>query len=265
MTDVIQSRAHLMQQISDHVRNGYRSWLIGTVPIERATAWAHKARTLYRTDEDRNRRARAKKHACGCAYLLLYPLDRCIQNPRLGWILLVTDGLHSAHTAESLKRAEDTPLELFGYTLVREPRPRRERPVWTWRMSRETYHDWRDRIVDTVRRGSPHDIRQMLRTLQGAPGFSGTRRQIKSLHRLMRNEWIPTHGKRKTQPEFPKIWYCRRMSVVRVPLDTYLRALASVRSDADFATPEVRPVAIHSQPDHPDVLFAHDQSQEIHN
>ena len=57
MTDVIQARAHLMQQVSDHVRNGYRHWVTGTVSLERARAWSEKAVKLYDVEQDRNRRA----------------------------------------------------------------------------------------------------------------------------------------------------------------------------------------------------------------
>lgn len=232
MTDVIQARAHLMQQISDHVRNGYRWWISGTVPLARASAWAEKARTLYRTDEDRNRRARARKLGRGSAYLLVYPLDRSIDTNRLGWLLLVTDGDHVAHRLEKLRRAEDHPVEIFGYTLVREPRAQSASPVWTWRMNRESYHAWRERIIDAVRRGSEFDVRQVLRTLQGAPGFSGIRGQVKALHRLLRYEWAAARGKRSEPPGLPKIWYCRRMSIVSVSLPAYLRALAQKRRDA---------------------------------
>lgn len=232
MTDVIQARAHLMQQIGDHVRNGYRWWTSGTVPLARAVAWAEKARTLYRTDEDRNRRARAKKQGRGSAYLLMYPLDRSLDNNRLGWLLLITDGDHVAHKLEKLHRAEDDPAEIFGYMLVREPRPDRASPVWTWRMSRETYQAWRERVIGTVRRGSAFDVRQLLKALQGAPGFSGVRGQIKALHRLIRHEWAATHGKRAKPPALPKIWYCRRMAVLSVTLPAYLRALAQSRREA---------------------------------
>jgi hypothetical protein len=232
MPNVIQARAHLMQQIGDHIRNGYRCWASGTVPLGRAVAWAEKARTLYRTDEDRNRRARAKKRGLGSAYLFMYPLDRSIDNNRLGWVLLVTDGDHVAHKLEKLHRAEDDSLEIFGYALVREPRSERASPVWTWRFNPETYHAWRETIIDTVRRGSAFDVRQLLRRLQGAPGFSGIRAQIKALHRLIRYEWTAAHGKRSVPPALPRIWYCQRMTVVSVSLAAYLGALAQKRRQA---------------------------------
>lgn len=232
MSDVIQARAHLLQQIGDHVRNGYRWWVSGTVPLKRAQAWTEKARTLYRTDEDRNRRARAKKAGRGSAYLMMYPLDRSLDNDRLGWVLLVADGDHVAHKLERLHRTENTPVELFGYSLVREPRPEKASPVWTWRMTRATYEAWRERIIDAVRRGSAFDVRQVLRTLQGAPGFAGIRGQVKALHRLIRYEWTATYGKRSEPPALPKIYYCRRMTVVSVSLPAYVRALAQKRREA---------------------------------
>ena len=233
MSDVIQARAHLMQQIGDHVRNGYRWWCTGTVPLERAAAWAAKAETLYHVSEDRNRRARSKKNGRGSAYMLMYPLDRSVHNTRLGWILLVTPGIHAAHAAEKLRRAEDDPVSLFGYSLVREPRAEKSKPVWTWRMSSSTYNAWRERIIDCVRRGSDYDIRQMLKTLAGAPGFSAIRAQSKALHRLIGYEYVARFGKKRQRGyTLPRIWKCPRMEVVRVPLPAYLRALAEKRREA---------------------------------
>lgn len=233
MTDVIQARAHLMQQVGDHVRNGYRWWCSGTVPLEKAQAWAAKAQTLYNVEEDRNRRARSKRAGRGSAYLLMYPLDRSLDNQRIGWILLVTDGIHAAHQAERPRRAEDDHVTLFGYSLVREPRPAHDKPVWTWRMSRPTYEAWRERIIDTVRRGSDFDIRQLLKMLAGAPGFSAIRAQIKALHRFIGYEYARRHGKRsRPQYTLPRIWKCPRMEVVRVSLSAYLKALAEKRREA---------------------------------
>jgi hypothetical protein len=239
MTDVIQARAHLMQQVGDHVRNGYRWWCAGTVPIAKAVAWAAKAETLYHVEEDRNRRARAKKAGRGSAYFLMYPLDRSIDNQRLGWLLLVADGIHAAHQSEKLRRAEGDPVTMFGYSLVREPRPAHDKPVWTWRMNRATYEAWRERVIDTVRRGSDFDIRQMLKTLSGAPGFSAIRAQVKALHRFIGYEYARKHGKRsKPQYTLPRIWKCPRMEVVRVSLPAYLRALAEKRKEAAAAARE---------------------------
>lgn len=224
MTDVIQARAHLMQQVSDHVRNGYRHWVTGTVSLERARAWSEKAVKLYDVEQDRNRRARAKKAGRGSAYLLFYSLNRSLDTKQLGWILLVTDGDHPAHKLERLRRAETSPVTLFGYNLVREPKPDNAHPPWTWRMSHATYQAWRERIIDVIRRGSEFDLQQVLKVLRGAPGFAGVRGQIKALHRLIRYEWTAHHGKRTPQPTLPRIWFAPRMQVVRVPLSAYLTA-----------------------------------------
>ena len=224
MTNVIQARAHLMQQVSDHVRRGYRHWASGTVPLERARAWSEKAIKLYEVEQDRNRRARAKKAGRGSAYLLFYPLDRSPETKRLGWILLVTDGDHPAHRLEKLCRAELSPVTLFGYNLAREPKAGVEHPPWTWRMSRDTYEAWRERIIDVIRRGSDLDLQQVLKVLRGAPGFAGVRRQIKALHRLIRYEWSARHGRATRPPTLPRIWFAPRMQVIRVSLSAYLQA-----------------------------------------
>ncbi|HZT04561.1 MAG TPA: hypothetical protein VFA39_20095 [Steroidobacteraceae bacterium] len=231
--NVIQARAHLMQQINDHVRNGYRHWCTGTVPLSKAQAWAQKAEHLYDIGIDRNARARRKKAKLGSAYMYLYPLDRSLDNNRVGWVLLVTDGLHPAHLGEKLHRAEDDPVELFGYQLVREPRAGKEKPVWTWRMKRAAYDAWRERIIDVVRRGSDYDVRRMLLQLSAAPGFAAIRAQIKALHRLVNAEWARRHKRtEKRGYTLPRIWKCARMRIVSVDLSTYLQALHERRREA---------------------------------
>jgi len=229
MTDIIQARAHLMQQVSDHVRHGYRHWATGTVSLERARAWSEKAVKLYDVNQDRNRRARAKKAGLGSAYLLFYTLDRSLDT-KLGWILLVTDCDHPAHKLEKLRRAETSPVTLFGYILVREPKPGKTHRPWTWRMSHDTYQGWRERVIDVIRRGNDLDLQQVLKVLRGSPGFAGVREQIKTLHRLVRYEWIARHGKGSHRPTLPRIWFAPRMQVVRVPLSTYLTAQRRARN-----------------------------------
>lgn len=230
---VIEARAHLMQQVNDLVRNGYRNWCTGTVPLAKAQAWASKAETLYHISKGKDARTRDKRAGLGSVYLLMYRLDRSLDNSRLGWILLVSDGIHAAHAGEKLRRAEDDPVELFGYQLVRETRAEKKGLVWTWKMKRTAYESWRERIIDVVRRGSDYDVRRMLRDLHSAPGFSAVRAQLKHLRDLVNAEWKRTHkNSAKRGYTLPKIWKARRMHVPRVELSVYLDALREARRAA---------------------------------
>lgn len=227
MSEIIPVRAHLMQRVSDHVRNGYRFWCSGTVSTSRAISWAEKAEKLYDTRADRNRRARAKARGFGSAYLFFYLLDRR-ERTRIGWILLVSDGKHLAHDLErgNLRRAEHDPPHLWDYLLVRETRAGRPEPVWTWRLSRNAYEAWRLRIVDTARRGSERDVRQTAQSLNAIPGFGGIRNQLKALQRLIRYEWARVHGNHSRAPQGLRLWRVRRMAIKAVPLRDALRELA---------------------------------------
>jgi hypothetical protein len=160
---VIIHRLSLLQRAADLVRSGHYAHATGVVDAEKAMSWARKAERYYAVLLDRNRRARAKVRGEGSAYLLFHELEP----GRLLWVLLVTDGDHPAHRLEHLQHAlEPTQrLELFGYELVRLTKEGIDRPVWTWRMSAQSYEALRMRVIDTVRRGDALAVRQLISSL----------------------------------------------------------------------------------------------------
>jgi hypothetical protein len=171
---------------------------------------------------DRNRRSRAKARGEGSAYLLLQEIEA----GRLLWVLLVSDGDHPAHRLERLRHALDPAqrLELFGYELVRMTKEGCDRPVWTWRMSAGTYEALRTRVIDTVRRGDAHTVRQLIASLYRSAGFRGVRSQVGKTVALLRAEWKRRRGT-EALPRLPRLLpYVQRLCIQTMPLAVWLSA-----------------------------------------
>ena len=236
---VILHRLSLLQRAADLVRSGHYQHAHGIVDVDRAMAWARKADRFYAVLLDRNRRSRSKARGEGSAYLLFHE----VEVGRLLWLLLVTDGDHPAHRLERLRHALDPVqrLELFGYELVRLTKDGSDRPVWTWRMSAETYEALRIRVIDTVRRGDTHTVRQLIVSLYRSAGFRGVRSQMGKTVALLRSEWKRRQGE-EPMPRLPRLLpYVQRLRIETVPLTVWLSANkrhmpASDRTDGNAAS-----------------------------
>jgi hypothetical protein len=113
-------------------------------------------------------------------------------------------------------------LNLFGYELVRLTKDGSDRPVWTWRMSAESYEALRSRVIDTVRRGDARTVRQLLVSLYRSAGFRGVRSQVGKAAALLRSEWKRRRGA-EPMPRLPRLLpYVQRLSVETVPLTVWL-------------------------------------------
>lgn len=228
---LILSKRIFMQRIQDYVRHGYRHWTLGKVSPEKATRLVRKFVDYYRVDRDRNARHRARLRGEGSAYLLLYAAPG---EDRITFILLVSAGAHPAHKLEKLKEAFDerSRVTLTGYELVRLTKPGNSQPVLTWRMTRQNYASWRDRIRKTVRSGSDAAVRQMINTLVRSPGFAGIRQQVKKLGQLLRAEWKRRRRKPSRPPAIPRIYYLQRLRTEGMHLSAYLRRYKALCEEA---------------------------------
>ena len=149
-----------------------------------------------------------------------------IEPRRLLWVLLVSQGDHPAHRLEQLRNALDPEerLELFGYELVRTTKPGVDHPVWTWRMNAVSYEALRARVIDTVRRGNDHCVRQLISSLYRCPGFRGVRSQVGRVAALLKAEWRRRRGS-QSLPRLPKVLpYVQRLRNESVPLPLWLSA-----------------------------------------
>ncbi len=216
---IILYKAVLMQRIADAVRYGYRWHVSGTVPLNKATAFVRKFSSLYLVDARKDARYRRKRDGFGNAILFLWQPQ---PDGPLPWWLLVTDGDHPAHVLEPLCDGDTVRVQCTGYELVRLTKPGHDRPVLTWRMSKQTYAGWRERIIKTVRTRSSEQLYQAWHSLYHTPGFSGIRSQVGQLVALLRAEW------RRSRPEpFPlsqgKLWYIQRLKTASRPLSALLK------------------------------------------
>jgi hypothetical protein len=227
---VITHKTVLMQQIQNYARVGYHFYHTGVVSPKAALSWARKADRYYAVSLDRNRRARAKRLGEGCAILLLHEIENC---GKLWWILMVTppSRSHPAHQLEPLKNAFDSRsrIQITGYELCHLTKKGVAGiPVLSWRMTADAYEARREAIIDTVRRGSPLEMRRLIVSLWRSPGFFGIRQQVGHCVQLLRAEF---RRRRPSQamPRMPnRLLYLSRLAVVAVPLSTWV-ANQSVR------------------------------------
>jgi len=218
-------KTSFMQQLGSFVHLGYEHWCAGFCEPSSAAAWASKAARYYRVDLDRNRRARAKKAGDGNAVLLMHELNG---DGRLFWVLLVTSGTHPAHKLERLQSAFDPDhrIAVGNYELIRTSRAGQSKPSLSWRQAQADYDDRRRLIIDTVRRGSSHDVRQLIAQLYRSPGFAPIRQQVGKCCALIRAEYKRSRPN-EPLPVFPTILpYVSRLRAVSVPLNVWLSAQA---------------------------------------
>lgn len=209
---VFSSKCIAMQRISDAVAKGYSWWTSGEIQISSAKKFVKKFEINFQVFADRNLRARRKKHGLGNAKLILWR-----QGEQIVWVLLVTptdSGSHAAHSLEKLKDVfkPGERIEIDGFELVRMPKggDGAGGTRLTWRMRQEKYNGWRNSVIETVRKGSSGDLKNLLFKLWGNPGFNGIRSQIGQLVALYRAEC--KRASLKDAPQPPKrLPYLRRV------------------------------------------------------
>lgn len=209
---VFSSKSLVMQRISDAVSQGYTNWASGVVQVSSAKKFVNKFDINFQAFADRDLRSRRKKNGVGNAKLILWR-----QADQIFWVLLVTPpdtGIHAAHSLEKLKDVfkPGERIEIDGFELVRVPKggDGAGGTRLTWRMRQEKYDGWRNSVIETVRKGSPRDLKELLFKMWGNPGFSGIRSQVGKLVALYRAEC--KRASLKDAPQPPKrLPYLRRM------------------------------------------------------
>lgn len=209
-----------MQRLLDGVTSGYCHHTGGIVPAAKASALADKFHDLYGIGITRNQRAYRKIRGMANARLMLYPhLDEA---PGFRWWLLTTPGSGPIHERERLKDVTVASERLcWGdrFELVHLPRP--GVPArWTWRMTREEYQAWHERIRIAVRHRDSDDlVQQLIWSLFRIPGFGGLRDQVKLLRRQLVKEWQRSRRASAPMPPVPAfIGYVRRAGCESYPL-----------------------------------------------
>lgn len=198
-------KTDLMRRVLHYASHGYIHWTSGEISPIKAEALALKFADRYGTSRTEMQRYRAKaKGEANTMLLMLYnPKDKAAP---LIWWLMATPGNGLVHEMETLENLRSKSPVITGYELIMLPRKRTDKdipgktlkPGWTWRMTAQTFDDWKARILVAIRQKNSELIRQMLHSLGKTPGFRGARVQAYLLYRMARNDW-----QRTQKGEFP--------------------------------------------------------------
>lgn len=221
-----------MQRCSEFARKGYHYYTTGEVSVEKVTTLVRKFSDFYRTDQNKDARYRRKKAGLGNAELLLYQLN----GTTFKFVLMVTDGEHPAHHVEKLRDVRDpfTALQITGYEMVRATRPNFDSPAWTWRMTDETYTNWRTRFIGEIRHHADLELMESWFTLHKSPGFAGIRQQVFKIQKLARAE-LARKGRKAEQKVLLnrecRSYYTRLVKAETQPLSAVLKRAYNDQTD----------------------------------
>lgn len=188
-----------MRQILNMVSRGYSRYTSGEIPSKKAEAMHIKFCTRYRIDMTSQQRWRAKARGEANAFFVAWKDGDIVH-----WWLLATPGEGLIEDVEILHdvSAKKHRIEITGYELVRTTRPQTQKfqgaERWTWRMTKETYQGWEDRLKAAVRHFSDDGMRQAIYSLRRVPVFSESRKQAFALAKLAKDDW-----KRIKKDEWP--------------------------------------------------------------
>lgn len=218
----------LMQRLLDAASRGYPWHTSGTVPVQKAPRLANKFAELYGVSKNQNQRAYAKRMRRANARLYFYAPDR---GDKLHWWLLATGGAGAVNEHERLQDATSAHGRIrvgTDYELLRRTRPSAKGggTVWSWRMTRACYGQWRERIISACRHSEPWVVTQTLGSLYRTPGFSGIRQQVGKLSALARSEWRRRHGNLDALVFPPRLNYIERLPDTAVGLWEWCRPYA---------------------------------------
>lgn len=210
----------LMQRLLDSVSRGYPWHTSGTVPLHKAQRFVEKFADRYSVDRNENQRAYARRKGKANARLFMFVTH---ERTELLWWLLASKGIGVVHEQEQLWHAMDKRRRIRignDYELIRRTRSSTNGggTVWSWRMTRACYENWRRRIILACRSPGTAEIRPAISSLFRTPGFSGTRKQVGELCTLARKEWRRRHGSLDHFPTLPKLKYVERMTETKISL-----------------------------------------------
>ena len=215
----------LMQRLMDAVIRGYVYHTSGTVSIEKAEKLCHKFDQKYGIYANNNQRYYAKKQGRSNTRLYLYYMK---DSAHLYWFLLATKGENEVHMQEKLQIAfeRNGRIRVPGdYELLPLTKPKSSGggSSWTWRMTKETYSIWQEKMISCGRNQSNFSARRALGSLEKVPGFRGNRQQIGKLSSILRKSWVRHHGDQKGFPGIMKLNYIERTKDQTIDLHDLLK------------------------------------------
>jgi hypothetical protein len=195
------SKRAAMRVILETVQRGSRYWIGGTVPIEKALAFATKMAKRYGTDATQAQRAYAKQQGRANTHLVMFP-DQHEQ--QLRYWLLATPGNGAIHTHEKLldthqRREALHWADQYRLDHVQRPREHGGGRTWTWSLTEQRYAELEASMIQYAsapgrvqERGD--DLHSLVTAILRMPGFYGVRQQQMQLLRLGQQRWDRTHG-----------------------------------------------------------------------
>ncbi len=210
-TPIASSKSAALARVLDSVPKGYRFYVAGKCPAERAIALARKFHLRYGIGCSPAQRITRRKRGEANTLLVMYwpafgaepgdsdmvadefserasgadegtgaaPAKR-LPDDSVQWVLLATAGTGPVWEQESLQPLEEKPRLVFcGYEFVR--RASRGRTTWTWRRTKEEMADWYALLGDQLARRQVSAAAQTLEMICRQPGFAGVREQGREL------------------------------------------------------------------------------------
>lgn len=219
MENLYRYKTDVMRRILHLVSHGYIYYIEGKVPAKKLKPVIYKFTDRYEIGRTSQQRYRAKvKGKASVEFLPLAKESEC------QFWLLATSGENPVHDLEDMRDATNkkTRIDLDGYELIKTPR-KNASAAWTWRMTKENYEAWQERLRIAVRRNNDELITQALFSLKRSVGFSESRKQAYSLYRFAENEW-----ERTQKGDFPyeKIFVSflgRHQKAAMVPVEKFIK------------------------------------------
>ena len=208
---VFTHKAAFMQRIADYVRTGHQAYIQGATDTPKMhTTWERLA-LANPVFDDKLKAFRAREKGLPTGRLLMYQNTNAPE--KIHWILLIHGRTDQLPLGEKWGHAEDSQsrVQFTGYELLRVTKEGVSKPVWTWRYNTQRYQDIRYSMVQAIRSNRDQDLKNLIETIFGTMGFSGSREQAKSLVQLMKGEWkLRRSG--QDLPETPKLlgWVRRK-------------------------------------------------------
>ena len=186
---VFTHKAAFMQRIADYVRTGHQAYIQGVTETSKMHATWEKLALANPVFDDKLKAFRAREKGLPTGRLLMYQNTNAPE--KIHWILLIHGRTDQLPPGEKWRHAEDSRsrVQLTGYELLRVTKEGVSKPVWTWRYSVQRYQDIRDSMVQAIRSNRDQDLKNLIKTIFGTMGFSGSREQAKALVTLMKSEW----------------------------------------------------------------------------
>lgn len=214
---VINHKTAVMQRVQDLVRRGYFYYTVDIIPKNKTPHLRTKLNAKYGCEADKAERQKRRRNGVGNSFLIIWSY----QKDRYSRFFLIFDAKHEvAHSLETPYDAREKTSRIFtretpsseniDYELVRLDNK------WTWRIHRECYERWQQRIKNSIRQPDSEqrrrDISQIVWSIKHMPGFRGIRQDAFKLNRYLIDEFRRSVSNKVKQPET-----CLPRPIRRVP------------------------------------------------